>query len=76
MTKTTCAACGRSAPPELQMQLKNGKTLTMASCPRCESRSWAADGQPVTMSEVLALTAGDPEFTLSPSSSKGRRGQP
>lgn len=55
------------------MQLKDGKTLTMASCPRCETRSWASDGQPVTMSEVLALTSGDPDFRLSPSSGKGRQ---
>ena len=68
----TCLVCGQGRPIELQMQAKNGQVLTMLSCPRCETRSWYADGTPVTMQEVLKITANDPEFVVMPVASRVR----
>jgi DNA-directed RNA polymerase subunit RPC12/RpoP len=68
----TCVACGREGPVELQMTVKSGQVLTMVSCPKCESRSWYADGTPVSKEEVLKITANDPEFVVVPSPSKAR----
>ncbi|MCW2573265.1 MAG: hypothetical protein JWO88_3323 [Frankiales bacterium] len=67
-----CAVCGRERPIELQMTAKNNQVLTMLSCPKCETRSWYADGTPVTMQEVLQITANDPEFVVMPSPGKAR----
>jgi hypothetical protein len=44
----------------------------MLSCPKCETRSWYADGSPVTMQEVLKITANDPEFVVMPTASRVR----
>jgi hypothetical protein len=54
------------------MKAKNNQVLTMLSCPRCETRSWYADGAPVTMGEVLRITANDPEFVVMPVPSRAR----
>ena len=67
-----CVVCGRERPIELQMTVKNDQVLTMISCPKCETRSWYADGSPVTMDEVLKITANDPEFVVMPVASKPR----
>src|SRR4051812_4007030 len=67
-----CVNCGRERPMELQMSAKNGQVLTMVSCPKCETRSWYADGTAVTMDEVLKITANDPEFVVMPSTGKQR----
>jgi DNA-directed RNA polymerase subunit RPC12/RpoP len=67
-----CVNCGREGPIELQMTVKNGQILSMVSCTRCESRSWYADGMPVTTDEVLKITADNPEFVVVPSVSKTR----
>jgi hypothetical protein len=71
-TPAACIVCGRERPIELQMVAKNDQVLTMLSCPNCETRSWYADGTPVTMQEVLRITANDPEFVVMPSASKAR----
>ena len=68
----TCIACGHRGPVELQMTAKNKQVLTMVSCPKCETRSWYADGAPVTMQEVLKITANDPEFVVMPVASRAR----
>lgn len=68
----TCFVCGRGRPIELQMRAKNGQLLTTLSCPTCETRSWYADGSPVSMQEVLKITANDPEFVVMPSVGKQR----
>jgi hypothetical protein len=68
----TCIACGHRGPVELQMTAKNKQVLTMVSCPKCETRSWYADGTPVSMQEVLRITANDPEFVVMPSTGKQR----
>ena len=62
-----CTNCGQGRPIELQMTTKSGQVLTMTSCPRCESRSWYADNQPVSIDAVLKITAEDPEFRMTPS---------
>ena len=67
-----CIACGHKSPFELQMTAKNKQLLTMVSCPKCETRSWYADDTPVTMQEVLKITANDPEFVVMPSTGKQR----
>ena len=53
------------------MRGKDGHTLTMLSCPRCESRTWFADGEPVERTDVLKLSAGNPDFVMSPSPGRG-----
>ena len=68
----TCLVCGRGRPIELQMKVKSGQTLAMLSCPKCESRTWTADGTPVTKEEVLRITANDPQFVVVPSPSTAR----
>lgn len=55
------------------MKVKGGQTLTMLSCTRCETRSWLADGAPVSMADVLKITAGDPDFVVQPSVKTQRR---
>lgn len=70
---STCAHCGRPGPVELEMKVKSGQTLTMLSCSACETRSWLADGEPVEMADVLKITAGDPDFTVTPSVKSQRR---
>jgi hypothetical protein len=67
-----CIACGHRGPVELQMTAKNQQVLTMVSCSKCETRSWYADGNPVTKDEVLKITANDPEFVVMPSTGKQR----
>ena len=67
-----CIACGHRGPVELQMTAKNKQVLTMVSCPKCETRTWYADGTPVTKDEVLKITANDPEFVVVPSPSTKR----
>ena len=54
------------------MTAPNSQVLTMVSCPRCETRSWYADGTPVSMQEILKITANDPQFVVMPSASKQR----
>ena len=71
-TPAVCLVCGRDRPIELQMVAKNDQVLTMLSCPKCETRSWYADGAPVTMQEVLRITANDPEFVVMPVASRAR----
>ena len=71
-TPSHCIVCGRERPIELQMTAKNGQLLTMSSCPKCETRSWYADGESVTMQEVLRITANDPEFVVMPTASRVR----
>jgi hypothetical protein len=73
MAERTCATCGRPGPIELEMTVGGGQTLTLLSCSRCETRSWLADGEPVSMDDVLKITAGDPDFTVSPSPTTQRR---
>jgi hypothetical protein len=70
-----CHVCGRGRPIELQMTVKTGQVLAMLSCPKCESRTWYADGTPVTKDEVLRITANDPEFVVVPSPSTARAGR-
>lgn len=57
-----CTSCGRGRPLAVDMKAKTGQQLTMLSCPRCETRTWLADGVAVPMEEVLKITSGDPEF--------------
>lgn len=70
-----CARCASSNVLELQMTAKNGQTLTMSNCTRCETRTWTADGSVVTREEVLRITSGDDDFVVLPSPTKARRGQ-
>jgi hypothetical protein len=39
----------------------------MVSCSRCETRTWCADGEPISMDDVLKITSGNPEFVVTPS---------
>jgi hypothetical protein len=68
-----CERCGRGTLLELEMKAKHGHVLGMASCSKCEARTWTADGEPVTIDEVLRLTSGDPEFAVAPTAPKMRR---
>jgi len=67
MPEQVCATCGQPRPLELQMTVKSGQVLTMVSCSRCETRTWFADGQPISMDDVLKITSGNPEFVVNPS---------
>jgi uncharacterized paraquat-inducible protein A len=69
----TCPACQTSAPAEVQIALKTGEELVMASCPRCETRIWTLDGRQVSVAEVLRAAAGDPDFEPGKSRSHRRR---
>ena len=72
-SSTRCTNCDKGNDVELEMTAKNGQLLTMASCPRCETRTWTSDGAPVAMDEVLKITSGNPEFAVTPSASTTRR---
>jgi hypothetical protein len=74
MTKMTgCPRCSNGTLIELEMTAKNGQVLALASCTRCETRTWASDGSPISMDEVLRITSGDPDFAVVPSEKKVRR---
>ena len=73
MTERSCPECGQPNPVELAMTVKGGQELTMLSCGRCEARSWLSDGAPVSKSDVLKLTSGDPDFAVVPSAKTQRR---
>ena len=68
-----CSDCGHSNVVELGMTTKTGRQLSLLSCTRCETRSWTADGQPVSRDEVLRLTAGDPDFVVTPAPARVRK---
>jgi hypothetical protein len=68
-----CENCRRANPVELRMTTRDGRVLTMASCPRCESRQWTADGRPVSVAEVLQITAADPDLLIASSAGRARR---
>jgi hypothetical protein len=55
------------------MKVASGVTLTMLSCSHCDRRSWLADGAPIAMDDVFKITAGDPDFTGTPSVKAQRR---
>ena len=67
MPEQVCATCGQPRPIELQMSVKSGQVLTMVSCSRCETRTWFADGEPISMDDVLKITSGNPQFVVNPS---------
>ena len=67
-----CVACGGNSLLELQMTAAGGQIMTMISCNQCEHRSWLADGEPVSLSEVLKITANDPDFVVIPGARKSR----
>lgn len=68
-----CTSCGRGRPLAVDMKAKTGQQLTMLSCPRCEARTWLADGVAVPMEEVLKITSGDPEFAQTTDGRKNKR---
>jgi len=67
MPEQVCATCGQPRPLELQMTVKPDRVLTMVSCSRCETRTWFADGEQISMDDVLKITSGNPEFVVNPS---------
>lgn len=64
-----CSQCGSAGQVELQMRNKGGPQMTMLSCPRCENRTWLADGELVSNEQALAVVSGREDFTL-----RGKRG--
>lgn len=70
---TACSDCGHSNVVELGMTTTAGRRLSLLSCTRCETRTWTADGQPVSREEVLRLTAGNPDFVVTPAPARARR---
>jgi hypothetical protein len=67
MTDTSrCPRCGGTGQIELQMRNKDGPTMTMLSCGRCENRTWLVDGEPMSREQVLAVVSGRPDFQLPP----------
>ncbi len=70
---TACTRCARGTVVELEMKAKNGQVLAMSSCTRCETRSWTADGEPVSRDEVLRITSGNPDFEVVPTPKKPRK---
>lgn len=46
------------------MTARGGEALELVSCPRCETRTWFADGQPLTQEELFRLASGNPDFGL------------
>ena len=69
-----CSRCDRGNVVELEMKAKNGQVLALASCTKCETRTWTADGVPVEVQDVLKITSGDPDFVVTPSGRKSRSG--
>ena len=67
MPEQVCATCGQPRPLELQMTVKPDRVLTMVSCSRCETRTWFADGEQISMDDVLKITSGNPDFVVNPS---------
>ena len=67
-----CRRCDRGTVVELEMTAKTGEVLALASCTRCETRTWTSDGVPVEMADVLKITSGDPDFVVTPSGRKAR----
>ncbi|HVE73862.1 MAG TPA: hypothetical protein VNA30_02040 [Mycobacteriales bacterium] len=61
-----CLRCGAASTVRVEMLAPTGHTLVMSSCPRCDERTWRADGQELALSEVLRLAAGDAAFTVIP----------
>ena len=70
-----CPTCGSAQPLEMSMRAKNGETLTMRSCMRCETRSWYADGEPVERAQVLRLANGSPDFVMQSSERRSPSGR-
>ena len=74
MAKTIrCSRCDNGSVVELEMSTKTGQKLALASCTRCETRTWTSDGEPVEVQDVLKLTSGDPDFVVTPSGRKSPR---
>lgn len=63
----SCGGCGRAGPLQLQMTVRTGETLSLVSCPRCETRTWFADDDPISRDDLYRLASGKDDFTLSPS---------
>lgn len=70
---TACPECGHRNVVELGMTSKTGRSLLLLSCTRCETRTWTADGEPVSRDEMLRITAGDPDFVVTPSPARVRK---
>lgn len=68
-----CSRCDRGTVVELEMTTKSGEKLALASCTRCETRTWTSDGVPVDRQDVLKITSGDPDFAVTPSARKSPR---
>ncbi len=68
-----CTRCANGNVVELEMKVASGRVLAMSSCTRCETRTWTADGEPVSRDEVLKITAGNPDFQVVPNAPKPRR---
>jgi len=60
----SCPSCQGSTPAEVEIALKTGGKLVLASCPRCETRSWTLGGRQVSVADALRAAAGDPEFQI------------
>ena len=69
----TCRECGHPNLVQLGITSKAGQRLSLMSCTRCESRTWTADGEPVTREQMLSITAGDPDFVMTPSPARERK---
>ena len=66
MTDTSrCPRCGSTGQVELQMRNKDGPSMTMLSCRKCENRTWLADGEPLSREAAIAVVAGRDDFTVS-----------
>lgn len=53
-SRTPCTACGSSQVSHLWMTVADGSLLSLASCHRCEGRTWRDGDTALQLSEVLA----------------------
>ncbi len=56
-TLPACDQCGSRHVTELSMTVADGSLLYLASCHRCEGRTWKDGDAVLTLDEVLARAA-------------------
>ena len=52
----TCPICRRHRLVEIRVDLGDAE-VTLHSCSACDARWWDRDGEPLSLADVLALTA-------------------
>ncbi len=50
-----CPECGIEDVIEILQRLPDGTEVHFCACHRCEKKWWDRDGEPISLSEVLAM---------------------